>query len=126
MAQLSFLFVVVAFFLQTFGFFALIARVLELPFFVETALQVAMLPALGLAIIARVEPLEVRVVLALLVTVLAAVLTAVLAGEDIRVVVAGEDAVRCAFVIAVLAGVVIFILVLARGIEVADLLVRVL
>ena len=105
---------------------ALVAGILELPLLVVPALQVAVVGAFAIAVVARVEPLEVGIVLALLVAVLAAVIAAVLTGVDIRVVVAGEDAVRGAFVIAVLARVVIFILVLALGIEVADLLVRVL
>jgi hypothetical protein len=126
MSELSFLFVVIALFLQTLGFLTIVAGVLELPFFVVPALQIAVIPALGLAVVARVEPLEVRVVLALLVAVLAPVIATVLTGVDIRVVVAGEDTVRGAFVIAVFAGVIVFILGLALGIEVADLLVRVL
>jgi hypothetical protein len=126
MFELSFLFVVIALFLQTLGFLTVVAGVLELPFLVVPALQIAVIPTLGLAVVARVETLEIRIVLALLVAILAPVIAAVLTGVDIAVVVAGEDTVRGAFVIALLAGVVVFILVLALGIEMADLLVRVL
>jgi hypothetical protein len=65
-----------------------VTGILELPVLVVRALQLSVLLALRLALLARMKPFEVRIVLALGVAVLRAMLAAVLAGVDVRVVIA--------------------------------------
>jgi len=115
-----------AFVFPTVLVFALVAGILKFPRLVIRALQIAVLLAFIRAIFARMEPLKIHVVVTFGVAVLGTMFATVLAGVDVRVVIAGKNAVRGASIIAALARVVIFIPVLAGRIEMADLLVRIL